>query len=154
MGLLFRFCPVDVITAPRGFCSVRLLFLTLCFHPGCYLIAQCGSRCSRSQTTSEAAKVKGKPFISILSWRKNLDFTWTLLRCCFFRFDCSLDVVNLGISLCYQTCCYLSPLMLIICFFFFFVRKEKLLNANSGLLLEWSHLTALMKGEQATEVAF
>lgn len=79
-GLLFRLCPVDVITAPRGFCSVWLLFPTLCFHPGCYLIAQCGSRCSRSRTTSEAAEVKVKLFICILSWRKNFDFTWTLLR--------------------------------------------------------------------------
>lgn len=51
-------------------------------------------------------------------------------------------------------CCYLSPLMLIICFFFFFVSKEKLLNANSGLLLELSHLTALMKQVQAIEVVF
>lgn len=149
-GVIFQFRSVDVITAPRGFCSVWLLFLT-------------------RMLSDSSVWLQVQPFLDHLwsCWgqgetvhlysllEKELWFYMDVIEVFFFRFDCSLDVVNLGISLCHQTLlCAVSYLLWCWYVFFFFVRKEKLLNANSGLLLEWSQLTALMKWVQATEVVF
>lgn len=114
MGLLIQFCSADVIRTPQlGFYLVWLLYVTLCFHPECYLIAHHGSRCSLFRTTSARTEAKVVETIQLYSFLEKEDTfillqtkTWVFLRV-FSRRDCSLDIVffavmfNLDTPLCH-----------------------------------------------------